>query len=273
MPQEPQTLRDRIHEIIFEADTPAGKSFDVILLVAIVASVLVVMLESVESLRDEYGNAFLYAEWAFTVLFTLEYLLRLYSVKKPSEYAKSFFGVIDLLSILPTYISVFVPGSQYLLAIRAFRLLRVFRVFKLTRYLDESGTIMRALVSSRIKITVFITTVMIIVTIMGTIMHMVEGPQNEGFSNIPHSIYWAIVTLTTVGYGDIAPVTDVGRFISAALMILGYAIIAVPTGIVTAEMTRATRAEKKYTTQACPNCGRDGHDYDADYCKFCGESL
>lgn len=273
MAEPTNTLRSKLHEIIFEADTPAGKAFDVVLLLAILFSVLVVILESVASLKAQYGSLFYIAEWGFTILFTLEYVLRLYSINKPLKYAYSFFGVVDLLSILPTFLSLVLPGSQYLLTIRAFRLLRVFRVFKLTRFLDESGTIMQAMLASRVKITVFITFVLIVVVIMGTIMHMIEGVNNPGFSNIPHSIYWAIVTLTTVGYGDIAPVTDVGRFISAILMILGYAIIAVPTGIVTAEFAKAGNTNKPISTQACPNCGKEGHEYDATYCKFCGSEL
>lgn len=272
MAHKPDTLRDRIHEIIFEADTPTGKAFDVTLLVAIVLSVLVVMLESVASLKSAYGQAFYAAEWIFTILFTIEYLLRLYAVATPFKYATSFFGIIDLLAILPTYLSILVPGSQYLLAIRAFRLLRVFRIFKLTRYLNESGMIIKAMMASRIKITLFLSFVMIIVIVMGTIMHLLEGKQNEGFSNIPSSIYWAIVTLTTVGYGDIAPVTNFGRLVSAILMIMGYAIIAVPTGIVTAEFARAG-LNKPVSTQACPNCGRDGHEHDAKHCKYCGAVL
>lgn len=273
MSSQPSTFRNKLHEVIFEADTPAGKAFDVILLLAIVLSVLVVILESVASLKAAYGNIFYIAEWVFTILFTLEYVLRLYAINKPLKYAFSFFGIVDLLSILPTFLSLVLPGSQYLLTIRAFRLLRVFRVFKLTRYLDESGAIMKAMVASRIKITVFVTFVLIVVVIMGTIMHMIEGTQNTGFSNIPHSIYWAIVTLTTVGYGDIAPVTDIGRFISAVLMIMGYAIIAVPTGIVTAEFAKVSRDEGPVTTQSCPSCSREGHDYNAEYCKYCGSHL
>lgn len=273
MPLQPSKLRSKIHEIIFEADTPAGKAFDVVLLIAILLSVLVVILESVASLKEAYGPIFNIAEWVFTVLFTLEYVLRLYAINKPMKYVYSFFGIVDLLSTLPTYLSLFLPGSQYLLTIRAFRLLRVFRVFKLTRYLNESGAIMKAMMSSRIKITIFVTFILIVVVIMGTIMHMIEGTQNPGFSNIPHSIYWAIVTLTTVGYGDIAPVTDMGRFISAVLMIMGYAIIAVPTGIVTAEFAKANRDERPVSTQACPNCSKDGHEYNATYCKYCGSHL
>lgn len=264
-------LKHQLHEIIFEADTPAGKAFDVALLIAILGSVLIVVLESVESLRAEYGQIFFYLEWIFTVLFTIEYALRLYSIRKPLAYAGSFFGMVDLLSILPTYVSIFFPGSHYLITIRALRLLRVFRIFKLTRYLDASGALSKAMWASRTKITVFLATIMIVVVIMGSAMYFLESGENSGFANIPISIYWAIVTLTTVGYGDIAPVTHAGQFLSAVLMIMGYAIIAVPTGIVTSEMTKQNI--QPVSTQACPNCSREGHDYDASHCKYCGSLL
>ena len=264
-------LKDQLHEIIYEADTPAGKVFDVALLVAILASVLVVVLESVESLRLKYGDLFFFLEWVFTGLFTIEYILRLYAIRKPLSYATSFFGVVDLLSILPSYLSFLFPGSQYLVTIRALRLLRVFRIFKLTRYLDASGTLSAALWASRTKITVFLATIMIVVVIMGSGMYFLESGKNSGFSNIPISIYWAIVTLTTVGYGDIAPVTYLGQFASAILMIMGYAIIAVPTGIVTSEM--AKQRNNPVSTQACPSCSMEGHDYNARHCKYCGCKL
>ena len=266
-------LKDKLHEVIFEADTPAGKTFDVILLILIMASVLVVMMESVQPLQDRFASLFYALEWGFTVLFTLEYILRLYCVYRPSKYAASFFGVIDLLAILPTYISLFIYGTQYLLVIRALRLLRVFRIFKLGHFLVEGEVLMKALKASRAKITVFLTFVLLLVIIIGSVMYLVEGGQNEGFSSIPRSIYWTIVTLTTVGYGDITPVTELGQFLSAFIMILGYAIIAVPTGIVSAEMVAGARGEEERNTQACRYCGAEGHDNDAVYCKYCGERL
>ncbi|CAN5357143.1 ion transporter [soil metagenome] len=265
-------FKERIHEIIFEADTAAGKAFDIILLVAIVLSVLVVVLESINNLQLRYQSYFTAAEWFFTALFTLEYMFRLYSVKRSLAYAKSFFGVIDLLAILPTYLSIFFPGSQYLLTIRALRLLRVFRIFKITRYLEESNVLVKALVASRIKISIFMFTVMMIVLIMGSVMYFVESEINPAFANIPQSMYWAIVTVTTVGYGDIAPASILGRLLAAALMILGYAIIAVPTGIVSAEMVKAGKPDL-VSTQHCPHCQREGHDLDATHCKYCGELL
>lgn len=266
-------LKEKIHEIIFEADTPAGKLFDVVLLILIMASVLVVMLESVQGLQARYSNFFYALEWAFTVIFTIEYLLRLYCVYRPAKYATSFFGVIDLLAILPAYISLFIYGTQYLLVIRALRLLRVFRIFKLGHFMSEGEVIVRALKASRAKITVFLTFILLLIIIIGSIMYLVEGGQNEGFSSIPRSIYWTIVTLTTVGYGDITPVTELGQFLSAFIMILGYAIIAVPTGIVSAEMVAGARGEEERNTQACRYCGAEGHDNDAVYCKYCGERL
>lgn len=268
-----KAIKERIHEIIFEADTPAGKAFDVVLLAAIAMSVFVVVLESIEGLHHQYQWAFTAAEWVFTILFTAEYVLRLYSVRKPLAYARSFYGIIDLLAILPTYLSLIFPGSQYLLTVRALRLLRIFRVFKINRYLQESNMLVRALAGSRIKISIFMFTVLMIVLIAGSAMYFMESGTNPGFANIPQSIYWAIVTVTTVGYGDIAPATVVGRMFAALLMILGYAIIAVPTGIVSAEMVRASRSPENITTQHCPNCQREGHDKDAKHCKYCGEKL
>lgn len=268
-----KAIKERIHEVIFEADTPAGKAFDVVLLAAILLSVLVVILESIEGLHLQYRWVFITFEWIFTVLFTAEYVLRLYSVKRPLAYAKSFYGIIDLLAILPTYLSLFFPGSQYLLTIRALRLLRVFRIFKITRFLRESNILVKALIGSRIKISIFMFTVLMIVLIMGSAMYFIEGANNPGFTNIPQSMYWAIVTVTTVGYGDIAPITVLGRMFAAVLMILGYAIIAVPTGIVSAEMIKANNSPDMITTQHCPHCQREGHDADAKHCKYCGEHL
>ncbi len=263
--------RTRLHEIIFEADTPVGKLFDVVLIGSIVCSVAVVLLDSMATVQDQYGNLLYAAEWFFTILFTLEYIMRLMSVRTPIKYATSFFGVVDLLAILPTYLSVLFPGSQYLLTIRVLRLLRVFRVFKLATYVKEAQVIITALQASRRKISVFLFAVMMIVIIIGSIMHVVEGAEN-GFDNIPTSIYWAIVTLTTVGYGDITPQTSIGQLIASVVMIIGYAIIAVPTGIVTAELTQAGH-KSRVSTQACPSCSLDGHDHDAVYCKYCSARL
>ena len=266
-------LKERLHEIIFEADTPAGKAFDIGLLITIAASVIVVMLESVDPLQRRYREIFLVLEWTFTILFTIEYVFRLYSVYRPMKYATSFFGVVDLLAILPTYLSLIVSGTHYLIVIRALRLLRVFRILKLGHFLKEGDIIMKALLASRAKITVFLTFVMLMVVIIGSIMYFIEGDSNDSFSSIPRGIYWAIVTLTTVGYGDITPTTPVGQFFSAVVMILGYAIIAVPTGIVSAEFISEMREDLGNNTQACRYCGREGHADDAVYCKYCGEII
>lgn len=265
-------IKERIHEIIFEADTPAGKIFDVILLIAILISVLTVMLESVPEYGERYSDAFFAIEWGFTILFSLEYLLRLYSVYRPMKYAFSFYGIIDFLAIVPTYLSAILAGSQYLLVIRGLRLIRVFRIFKLGHFLKEGDIIRRAMLASRAKITVFLTFVLLVVTIVGSVMYLVEGESNDTFSSIPRGIYWAVVTLTTVGYGDITPITNLGQFLSVIVMIMGYAIIAVPTGIVSAEMVSEQR-KNRVTRQACRFCGKEGHDPDAHFCKFCGEEL
>ncbi|MEZ4985806.1 MAG: ion transporter [Saprospiraceae bacterium] len=264
--------KDRLHEIIYEADTPAGKAFDVALLILILFSILLVMLESIESFQAAHRGWLMVLEWAVTILFTIEYFLRLYSVQRPLKYATSFFGVIDLLAILPTYFSFLFGGAQAFLIIRALRLLRIFRVLKLGHFLHEGQYIAAAMRASLNKITVFLFFISILVTILGAIMYLIEGGTNPGFANIPKSIYWAIVTLTTVGYGDITPSTAFGQFISAIVMILGYAIIAVPTGIVTGEFVKNIR-KTQFTTQSCQSCGREGHDFDAVYCKFCGEKL
>ncbi len=261
--------RARLHEIIFEADTPEGRLFDLVLLLAIGASVLVVMLESVAEVRARVGPTLRALEWGFTVLFTIEYGLRLATVREPLRYARSLFGIIDLLAVLPTYVSLILPGAQTFLVLRLLRLLRIFRVLKLAEYLRESRVLGQALRASRRKILVFLLTVVTIVVIVGTLMYVIEG-EEHGFTNIPISIYWAVVTLTTVGYGDVAPVTPVGRMLSILLMLTGYGIIAVPTGSVTVELTRATRP---VSTQACPNCGADGHEYDAIFCRRCGTKL
>ncbi|MCP5499861.1 MAG: ion transporter [Leptospiraceae bacterium] len=258
-----------MHEIIFEADTFWGKTFDIVLLWAIVLSVLTVMLESVEGLEKIYGDIFKMVEWSFTILFSIEYMARIYCVKRPLKYIFSFLGLIDLLSTLPTYLSLFAISAQYLLVVRSVRLLRVFRILKLSRYLGEAEILWIALKRSRYKITVFLGAVLSVVLIMGTFMYLIEGPEN-GFTNIPKSIYWAIVTLTTVGYGDIAPKTTLGQFIASAVMILGYAILAVPTGIVSVELANA---QKQVNTVACMQCSLEGHDDDAKYCKHCGAKL
>ncbi len=262
--------RQRLHTIIFESDTPAGKAFDIMLLVSIVASVCVVMLDSVGSVHTRYGPQLAALEWFFTILFTIEYLLRLISMRRPLAYVGTFFGIVDLLAILPTYLSLLVPGTQYLLVVRVLRLLRIFRILKLVEYLHESRTLGQALLASRRKISVFLLTVVTVVIIVGAVMYVVEGPAS-GFTSIPTGIYWAVVTLTTVGYGDIAPATPLGKGLAVIVMLLGYGIIAVPTGIVTMELSRA--GAKPVTGQACPQCGAEGHDADATYCKYCGNLL
>lgn len=265
-----QRGRQRLHEIIFEADTPAGRAFDVTLLILIVLSVAVVLLESVRTVQLMYFRAFYLLEWTFTLLFTVEYALRLYAVKAPLRYVRSFYGVVDLLAILPTYLSLLLPGAQALSVVRILRLLRVFRILKLAAYLNESGELWRAIVLSRRKITIFLFTVSTIVVVVGALMHLVEGPAN-GFTDIPTSVYWAVVTLTTVGYGDISPVTALGRFLAVLVMLMGYGIIAVPTGIVTAELTRGMR--DPVTNTAYPVCGAEGHRPDALFCRRCGGKL
>jgi len=262
--------RDRVHEIIFEAETPTGKVFDVALLVAIVLSILVVCLESVASIQARYGSVLRAIEWGITILFTVEYILRLYSVDKPWRYALSFYGIVDLLSILPTYLSFFIAGSQSLLVIRTLRLLRVFRILKLARFVGEARMLRAALHASIRKITVFLGVVLTIVIIVGALMYLIEGGEN-GFTSIPQAIYWAIVTMTTVGYGDIAPQTLLGKVLASAVMIMGYAIIAVPTGIVTVELAASVKSSVR--TDACPACGADGHAIDAVHCRYCGTKL
>ncbi len=263
--------RRRVHEIVFEADTAAGKLFDVCLITAIVISVTVVMLDSVTTIHDRYGQELLVLEWAFTILFTVEYVVRLISVQNARRYATSFFGVVDLLAILPTYLSVLMPGSQSLLVIRTLRLLRVFRVFKLASYVKEGDFLMAALRASRVKITVFVSSILSIAVVVGSVLYLIEG-EASGFTSIPRAMYWAIVTMTTVGYGDIAPATTLGQITAAGLMILGYAIIAVPTGIVSVELAKLNPI-MKVSTQACLVCSREGHDHNASYCKYCGSPL
>lgn len=262
-------IKEKLYEVIFEADTRSGKVFDVALLIIILVSVVLVMLESVPGIRQSHREILIIMEWLITLIFTIEYFVRILIVKKPLKYIFSFYGIIDLLSILPTYLSLILIGSQSLVVIRMLRLLRVFRILKLTRYTQAGRSLAVALWSSREKISVFIFFITILVVIIGTVMYLVEG-EESGFTSIPMSIYWAIVTLTTVGYGDISPVTALGQFLASFVMIMGYAIIAVPTGIVTAEMINP---QDKRNTQVCPNCLHDKHENDAVHCKKCGAKL
>lgn len=265
-----ESMKNKLYHIIFEAETPSGRAYDIMLIVSIAVSSLLIMIESIESVRIQYGGILAFFEWIFVFLFSIEYILRLYIVKRKKEYATSFFGLIDLFAILPAFIGLLLPSARYLMVIRVFRLLRLFRIFKMVRYVEESGTLMRALKASKPKITVFLFTVMFIVIISGSLMYIVEGPEN-GFVHIPESIYWAIVTISTVGYGDISPQTTLGKFISGVLMIIAYGIIAVPTGIITSEITLASKNPSKMAT--CSNCFSEDHAADAEYCYKCGEKL
>jgi voltage-gated potassium channel len=261
--------RARLHEIVFEADTRAGRAFDIGVLISILVSVVAVMLESVAAIRREYGGVLRTVEWAITAVFTVEYVLRLIAVDRPWRYARSFFGVVDLVAVVPTYLTLVLPQAQPLIVVRAIRLLRVFRIFKLAHFVGEGQQLVQALRASRRKITVFLGGIVTLVVISGTLMYIIEG-EEHGVTSIPTSMYWAVVTMTTVGYGDIAPRTPLGRLFAAALMILGYAIIAVPTGIVSVELAKTGRAVSR---QACPSCAAEGHDIDASHCKFCGAAL
>ncbi|TDJ05711.1 MAG: ion transporter [Deltaproteobacteria bacterium] len=269
-PQPAISRREIIRRVIFEADTPAGKVFDVVLLVVIILSVILVMLESIATIEPDYGDWLRISEWIITGLFTVEYLVRLYCVPSPIRYARSFFGVVDLLSVLPSYLSLLLPGSQSLLVIRALRLLRIFRIFKVARYLTETNMLVTALRSSLPKVIVFMGTLLIGIIIMGSAMYLIEG-EAGGFTSIPVSMYWAVVTMTTVGYGDIAPVTAPGKVVAAIAMLLGYSIIAVPTGIVSAELVRASR--RPHNTRVCNDCFSEGHDEGARFCRDCGAEL
>lgn len=270
-PDRPSTpWRARLHEIIYEADTPAGKAFDVALIFLILISVLVVMLESIRSVGEQHGALLRGIEWTLTVLFTLEYVLRVICVGRPLKYMRSMFGLVDVLAVLPTYLSLILPGTQSLIVVRFLRLLRIFRVFKLAEYLTEAQLLQEALAASRRKITVFFTAVITLVVIIGAVMYLVEG-ERSGFTSIPRSVYWTIVTLTTVGYGDIAPRTPLGQFLASIVMLMGYTIIAVPTGIVSAEIARGKPG--LVTTKACSQCSLEGHEPDARFCKHCGASL
>jgi len=270
LPDEKSKLKKKVYDIIFEAETPSGKAFDIGLIICILMSIGVIMLESVDSVKFEIGTLLIVFEWIFTVIFTLEYVLRVWTVKNKRQYIYSFYGIIDLLSIIPTYLSLVMSGAHVLLVLRSVRLIRVFRVFKLARFVGESQVLMSALKASRHKITVFLVTVVTSVILAGSLMYLIEGKEN-GFTNIPISIYWAIVTLTTVGYGDIAPITPLGQTVASIIMILGYGIIAIPTGIVTAEM--AFQKRKEITTEVCPHCLKEGHDRDATFCKYCSGKL
>lgn len=268
--ERPRPWRIRLYTIIFEADTRAGKTFDVVLIGSIVCSVLVVLLDSVKSLQNVYGELFRVLEWVFTLLFLVEYMLRLAVVGRPMIYATSFFGLVDLFAIVPTFLSLLFPVTRYFRVIRILRLLRIFRVLKLVQYLNEAKYLTEALKSSRRKITLFIFTVLTMVVILGSLMYVIEGDAGQ-FTSIPRSIYWAIVTLTTVGYGDISPQTGLGQAVAAVIMILGYSIIAVPTGIVTAHLMRTD--PRDISARVCPSCSTEGHDADARYCKTCGDKL
>ena len=265
------TLRDRLRIIIFEADTAAGRRFDVALIALILLSVLTVMLDSVPQIHAKYGQWLYVAEWTFTLLFTVEYLTRLWCIEHSWNYAKSFYGLVDLLSVLPTYISLWLPGAQFFLAIRILRVLRVFRVLRMVRYVGEAELIAQALAASRRKIIVFIASVLALMVIFGSLMYLVEGSSNPAFASIPHSIYWAVTTMTTVGYGDITPTTPLGQSLASLIMIMGYGIIAVPTGIVTLELNEANR--RQANTRTCADCAAEGHAREASYCWRCGAAL
>jgi voltage-gated potassium channel len=262
--------RTALHRVIFGAETPAGRWFDVILIFSILASVAVVMLDSVSAVQSAHGRLLKGLEWFFTFLFTVEYVLRLLSSPRPGRYATSFFGAVDLVSVLPSYLAVLFPAGRFFIVLRILRILRVFRVLKLVQYVGEADVLRRALWASRRKIIVFLFALFTLVVVLGSLMYVVEGEEN-GFTSIPRSIYWAVVTLTTVGYGDISPRTSLGQILAAVIMVMGYSIIAVPTGIVTAEMTYAGREKAGFVR--CPGCGAGGHDGDAGHCKFCGTAL
>jgi len=267
-----QNWQEKLHEIIYEADTKAGKLFDVVLLWLIIASIALVMLESVRDYDENYHQLFNISEWIITILFTIEYILRIISVNKPKKYIFSFYGVIDLLSTAPKYLSLIFGGGHYLAAIRALRLLRVFRILKLARYVGATDNLSKALKASRYRIMVFISAVLVICIIIGTLMYLIEGDES-GFTSIPRGVYWAIVTLTTVGYGDIAPQSAFGQFLASMVMILGYGIIAIPTGIVTSEFTKLSPKSISLNTQSCPNCSAENHKDGAEFCYNCGNKL
>ena len=268
-----ETLRHNLYQIIYQAHTPAGKGFDIALIIMILASVLTIILDSVAEINQHYGEQLVAAEWFFTSLFTAEYILRILCIHRPFKYIVSFYGIIDLLSIIPSYVSLFFPGTHYLQVVRILRVLRIFRVLKLVRFINQANYLVNALLASRLKISIFMLTVSTLLVIFGATIYLIEGPEN-GFTNIPVSIYWAVVTLTTVGFGDITPKTDLGRAISAVVMIIGYAIIAVPTGIFTAELSKEMKKQTRPPSRRiCPRCRQTGHQADANYCRICGEDL
>lgn len=269
-PKHNNKIRAKLNEIIFGTDTPAGKRFDLFLIYAILISVMAVALDSVTELNEAYGDLFFAAEWVFTIIFTLEYLTRIWIHPKPLSYIRSFYGIVDLLSILPTYIAYLLPQANFMMVIRILRVLRIFRILKLMRYLSEANILIRSLKASRRKILIFFCFVITLTTIFGSLMFIIEGPEN-GFTSIPKSVYWAIVTITTVGYGDISPHTVLGQTIASIVMIIGYSVIAVPTGIITAEL--ATEMQRQKGIFSCQNCNKAGHDTDAQHCKFCGTKL
>lgn len=270
--QKETPWKDKLHEIIYEADTKEGKLFDVILLITILASIVLVMLESVNSINSRYGFLLNIFEWIITILFSFEYVLRIISIKKPLKYIFSFYGIIDFFSTIPKYLSLIFIGSHHFAALRALRLLRVFRILKLTRFIGASNKLLIALKASRAKIAVFLFFILILCIILGAIMYMIEGEEN-GFTSIPKSIYWAIVTMTTVGYGDIAPQTAFGQFIASIIMILGYGIIAIPTGIVSSEITKTHANTIDINTQSCVNCATEDHKDNSEFCYKCGSNL
>jgi len=263
------SLKNKLYQIIFESDTTTGKGFDLLLIASILFSVIVVLLDSVEYYNNLYGNTFYIMEWFFTILFTIEYLFRIYCISKPISYIKSFFGIIDFLSIIPTYISIFLPTSRYLSIIRILRVLRIFRILKLILYIGEANLLMKAIYISRRKIIVFLFTLLTLIIIFGSIMYLIEGEAN-GFTSIPRSIYWAIVTITTVGYGDISPNTELGQALASLAMIVGYATIAIATGFISAEYTSM---KQQINNMVCQKCGDENHENDAKFCKVCGTDL
>lgn len=264
------SLRHHLYVIIFGTHTKAGRAFDIALIVAIISSLIVLVLESIPAINAKWATELRYIEYSFTALFTIEYLLRLYCSPKPTAYAKSFYGVVDLLAILPTYLAIFFPAASFMGVVRALRVMRIFRVLKLVRYLQDSNILLRSLLMARRKIVIFFSTVAILVTIFGALIFVIEGPDN-GFTSIPKSIYWAIVTITTVGYGDLVPQTDLGKAVASLTMLLGYSILAVPTGIITAELSQEMNSHKSLVK--CPNCSKSGHEPDAMFCKHCGSEL
>ncbi|MBK8699087.1 MAG: ion transporter [Saprospiraceae bacterium] len=266
-------FREKLHEIIFEAETPEGRLFDLVLLVMILLSIIVLMLETVPSYYARYGEVFRFLEWFFTIFFTLEYILRIYSVYSPRYYLFSYFGIIDLLSILPSYLTLIYPGLHSLMIIRGLRLMRVFRIFKLDSFIDQGNYIIGAIIESRKKLTIFAFSIIIVACVFGSFIYLIEHKVNPVFDSIPRSIYWTIVTITTVGYGDISPITTLGQFLASIIMLMGYIIIAVPTGIVTSSLIHAGKKEEPKNTITCPNCAREGHRTEAEYCDACGHSL